>query len=87
MKVTVNVECTPDEARAFMGLPDVKPLQAEMMKILRDKTLENMKMMAPEHMTQFWAPMMNQGASQMTDFFKSVMTSATTGAASTKSKK
>lgn len=84
MKVTVNVECTPDEARAFMGLPDVKPLQAEMMKILRDKTLENMKMMGPENMAQLWAPMMNQGATQMTDFFKSVMTSAASSKTSKK---
>lgn len=27
MKVTVNVECTPEEARAFLGLPDVTPIQ------------------------------------------------------------
>ena len=25
MKVTVNVECTPEEARTFLGLPDVQP--------------------------------------------------------------
>ncbi len=23
MKVTVNVECTPEEARSFLGLPDL----------------------------------------------------------------
>ena len=27
MKITVNVDCTPDEARHFFGLPDVKPMQ------------------------------------------------------------
>ena len=26
MKFTVNVDCTPEEARAFMGLPDMKPI-------------------------------------------------------------
>ena len=26
MKFTVNVECTPEEARRFVGLPDVTPL-------------------------------------------------------------
>ena len=31
MKVTVEIDCTPDEARQFMGLPDVKPLQAAVM--------------------------------------------------------
>lgn len=69
MKVTINIDCTPEEARAYMGLPDLQPLQKEMMKIMRDKTLENMKLMEPEGMMQ----MMNQGASQMNELFKSAM--------------
>ena len=28
MKVTVDIDCTPEEARAFFGLPDVRPLHA-----------------------------------------------------------
>ena len=28
MKVTIEVDCTPLEARQFMGLPDVQPIQA-----------------------------------------------------------
>ena len=31
MKVTVNIDCTPEEARAFMGLPDVQPMQKAML--------------------------------------------------------
>ena len=26
MKVTVDIDCTPADARAFLGLPDVTPL-------------------------------------------------------------
>lgn len=26
MKVTVNVDCTPEEARSFLGLPDLTPV-------------------------------------------------------------
>ncbi len=26
MKITVDVECTPEEARRFMGLPDLTPV-------------------------------------------------------------
>ena len=26
MKFTVNVDCTPEEARSFLGLPDLSPL-------------------------------------------------------------
>ena len=28
MKITINVDCTPAEAREFFGLPDLRPLQA-----------------------------------------------------------
>ena len=28
MKVTIEVDCTPEEARAFMGLPDVSEANA-----------------------------------------------------------
>ena len=31
MKVTFNIDCTPEEARAFLGLPDIAPLQERMM--------------------------------------------------------
>lgn len=27
MKFTVDVDCTPQEARTFLGLPDLKPIQ------------------------------------------------------------
>ena len=26
MKVTIDIDCTPDEARRFMGLPDLTPV-------------------------------------------------------------
>jgi len=31
MKVTIDIDCTPAEARAFFGLPDVQPLQTAVM--------------------------------------------------------
>ena len=82
MKVTVNVDCTPDEARKFLGLPDVTPFQNEMMKIMREKTLEGLKMMEPEAAMRAWGPLMNQGMAQGMDFFKSMMTGAATSAMS-----
>ncbi len=30
MKFTVNVECSPEEARRFMGLPDVTPINEQL---------------------------------------------------------
>lgn len=34
MKVTVNVDCTPEEARSFLGLPDVSPIHEKYVQIM-----------------------------------------------------
>jgi hypothetical protein len=50
MKFTVDVECTPEEARSFLGLPDMKPihdmyLQAVMDTMSGQTNLEQMERM------------------------------------------
>ncbi len=57
MKVTVNVDCTPEEARAFLGLPDVAPLQARMMKELEARMVENLHNLDPETFMKTWLPL------------------------------
>lgn len=37
MKITIDVDITPRELRTFFGLPDVKPLQDEMLDRIREK--------------------------------------------------
>ena len=37
MKVTINIDCSPEEARTFFGLPDIKGVQDEMMKQMVDR--------------------------------------------------
>lgn len=36
MKITVDVDCTPAEARAFLGLPDVTPIHDKYIKTMLD---------------------------------------------------
>lgn len=81
MKVNVTFDCTPEEAREFLGLPDVRAFQEEMMELMRDKALESMKIMEPDQAMKAWMPFMNQGMNQGMDFFKNMMTGAATGAA------
>ena len=45
MKFTINVDCTPEEARRFFGLPDADQINEQM--------TENMKMWAPQNMQHF----------------------------------
>ncbi|MFX6857783.1 DUF6489 family protein, partial [Acinetobacter baumannii] len=39
MKITVNIDCTPQEAREFLGLPNIQPMQEKVMKQVEEKLL------------------------------------------------
>lgn len=79
MKVTVNVECTPEEARAFMGLPDVQPMQQALMKDLENQLRSNIQSMNPESLIKTWMPASMQGAEQMQKMFWSQMQQTMSG--------
>ncbi len=57
------------------------------MDIMRDKAIENMKLMEPDQAMKMWMPFMNQGMNQGMDFFKNIMTGVATSAGTGKSKK
>lgn len=61
MKITIEVDCTPEEARTFLGLPDVQPLQAVMMAEIEQKMAKSMSMMEPEALIKSWFPQGMQG--------------------------
>ena len=65
MKVTVDIECTPEEARAFFGLPDVKPMQDALMKKVEDRMAANIDAMAPEALLKTWMPAGVHGLEQL----------------------
>jgi hypothetical protein len=73
MKFTVNVDCTPEEARAFLGLPDVKPMQEEMLKEVQKLLSTSLKAMDPETIAKTWLPATLQGYEQMQEMFLSQM--------------
>jgi len=56
MRFTVNMECTPEEARSFFGLPDVQPLQAAVMQQLQEQMLGTIRAMEPEALMKQWTP-------------------------------
>ena len=61
MKVTVNVECTPEEARTFLGLPDLGALHAAMQERMRQAVAE----ISPEGLMRHWFALLPTGASEM----------------------
>jgi len=74
MKVTIDIDCTPEEARAFMGLPDVKQMQEAMMKEVEERMRANLQSMDPETIFKNWLPAGVQSFEQMQKMFWSQMT-------------
>jgi hypothetical protein len=65
MKITIDIDCTPDEARAFLGLPNVAPLQAEVMKELQERMMKTLAGMDAEKLTKTWLSSGAQTVEQM----------------------
>lgn len=67
MKVTFNIDCTPQEAREFLGLPDVQPMQEKAMKQMEDAVLSSVAAMSPDAILRNW---MSFNPEQIGDMFK-----------------
>jgi len=77
MKFTVNVECSPEEARRFMGLPDVTPINEQLVSEMGKRMEANLKLMSGESLMSSW---MSVGT-QAQDAFVKLMTSGAATAA------
>jgi len=65
MKVNVEVTCTPEEARAFFGLPDLGPMQQRIMGEIEERLRSSLNAMNPETVFRTWLPASMQGVEQM----------------------
>ena len=57
MKVNIEIEMTPEEARKMMGLPDVGALQARMLGEMEARMKAGLDSSDPEAMMKAWMPM------------------------------
>ena len=75
MKVTVEIDCSPAEARAFFGLPDVTQLNDHLVSEMTKRVDANINMLQPEELLKNW---MNFGG-QAQETFMRLMTAAASG--------
>ncbi|MEQ8604942.1 MAG: DUF6489 family protein [Marivibrio sp.] len=80
MKITIDVDCTPEEARQFLGLPDVAPMQAALMAQIQERMEANMKAMEPEALFNTWLPAGLQGLEGLQKMFWAQMAGGPSGA-------
>jgi hypothetical protein len=78
MKMTIEIDCTPVEARAFFGLPDVTPLNQHMVDEMKRRLDANIALLEPSELLRSWMAL----GGQATEQFQKLMTAAAQNAMS-----
>ncbi len=76
MKVTIEVDCSPEEARRFLGLPDVTPLNDHIVREMQSKVSANMALLSGDELVKNWMAF-GQGAQEQ---FRKLMEAGLKGA-------
>lgn len=79
MKITIEIDCTPAETRAFMGLPDVEPLQAEVMAEIQRRVMQALAMTDPQQLLKNWVPWGAQGLETFQSFMRAASGAGSAG--------
>ncbi|SMF63802.1 DUF6489 family protein [Allosphingosinicella indica] len=61
MKISVDVDCTPEEARRFMGLPDLTPVHDAYVQKMQKMVADGLTAEGMLDMVKQWGPMSEAG--------------------------
>ena len=64
MKLNIEVDCTPDEARRFLGLPDIAPMQQSVIAAMEKRLVEAVTTTDPQKLIEQWLPFGAKGIEQ-----------------------
>ncbi|MGH6896122.1 MAG: DUF6489 family protein [Geminicoccaceae bacterium] len=56
MKITIDIDCTPQEVRTFFGLPDLEPMQNALLAKAEERLTEYLEARDPEALLKLWFP-------------------------------
>ena len=79
MKVTFEIDCTPAEARSFLGLPDVAGLNDHLTAEMKRRLDANISLLEPDSLMRNWMALGGQAQEQ----FAKLMAAAAGGRAPT----
>lgn len=57
MKINIDLDCTPEEVRALLGLPDLAPLHDIYLDKVKDMVAKGVTPDVVEQMVRSWMPM------------------------------
>jgi flagellar motor component MotA len=70
MKMNVEVDCTPEEARRFLGLPDLSPVHDAYVAQMMDMMKGGIAPETLETMMKSWSPMGEAGMRMWQQMFE-----------------
>lgn len=82
MKVNINIECTPQEARAFFGLPDVTPLNDALVAEMTTRMKANMDALEPDTLMKSWMSFGGEWQKQFVNLMNQAASGTGTGTGS-----
>jgi Family of unknown function (DUF6489) len=65
MKISIDIDCSPEEARQFLGLPDVTAVNEALAEALKSRVAETVKTMDPETFVKTWLPAGMKGMEEL----------------------
>lgn len=72
MKFTVDVDCTPEEARRFLGLPDLTPVHQVYIDKMQRFVSEGVTPDMVGEMMKSWGPMSEAGTTMWRQMFETM---------------
>lgn len=77
MRLTIDIDCTPEEARTFFGMPDVQPLNEMIVGEMTRRAKDQMDTLAdPERFMARWMEMSGKGMDAFSGLFGAAMSGA-----------
>jgi Tfp pilus assembly PilM family ATPase len=81
VKITIDIDCTPQEARSFLGLPHIEPMQDALVEKLQERLSGYLEALEPEALMKLWLPGGMEGLAQIQERFWSQLMGGMSGAA------
>jgi Family of unknown function (DUF6489) len=69
VKITIDIDCTPQEVRTFLGLPRVEAMQDALVAKLQERLAKSLDAMDPEALMKLWMPGGIEGLTQLQERF------------------
>jgi hypothetical protein len=79
MKITIDIDCTPQEARSFLGLPNVEPMQDALVQQMQERLSHYLDATDPDTLLRTWFPSGLEGLGKLQEQFWSQFLGSTAG--------